>query len=130
MNKTAYNILRVGLGITFLWIGIIILKEPEAWGSYIQNWVVELLPLPIKDIMISTAILDIIIGFLLLIDTWVWIAAIVGALHLVVVLVVSGITEITVRDLGIMAGMFALFAQTLPQSIIQKFKRKPTPLAP
>jgi uncharacterized membrane protein YkgB len=33
MKKTSYHILRVGVAITFLWIGVLIFKQPEAWGG-------------------------------------------------------------------------------------------------
>ena len=43
MNRTSFHILRVGLAVTFLWIGILILKNPEAWGGYLflkKSWTV------------------------------------------------------------------------------------------
>jgi uncharacterized membrane protein YphA (DoxX/SURF4 family) len=123
MSKSSFHILRVGTAITFLWIGILILKEPDAWGGFILPWVEKLLPISIHDTMISTAILDLIIGALLLFDTLVWIAAFLGAGHMLIVLTVSGINEVTVRDIAILAGSIALFADSLPQSIIDKFKK-------
>src|SRR3989344_985984 len=108
MNKTSFHILRVGLAITFLWIGVLIFKHPEAWGGYMQPWALDLLPIPIKEAMIGTAILDIAIGILLLIDSFVWLAATVGGIHLIIVLTVSGINEGTVRDIAILAGAVAL----------------------
>ena len=116
MSKSSFHILRVGLAITFLWIGVLIFKHPEAWGGYLSSWVVELMPIPIREAMIGTAILDIAIGALLLVDSWVWLAALVGTAHLVIVLAVTGITDVTVRDIGIMAGMLALMIDSWPAS--------------
>ena len=79
-----------------------IIKNPEAWGGYIQAWAASLLPLPILQMMILVAILDITVGFFLLIDVLTWLAALVGALHLITVLTVAGITDITVRDIGLL----------------------------
>ncbi len=118
MKKTSLHFLRVGLAITFLWIGVLIFKNPEAWGGYLQPWAAGLLPIPLTQAMIGTAILDITIGALLLIDILTWLAALVGAIHLVIVLTVSGITDITVRDLGLLAGTLALMIDSLPQSLI------------
>lgn len=120
MTKTGFHILRVGMAITFLWIGVLILRTPESWGGYLQPWAMGLLPVPIEQAMIGTAILDIAIGFFLLIDSFVWIAALVGSIHLVIVLAVSGITDITVRDIAILAGTLSLMADSLPAV----FKRK------
>lgn len=120
MRKTSFHILRVGLAITFLWIGILIFKNPEAWGGYLQPWAAGLLPIPLAQAMIGTAILDVAIGALLLIDSFVWLAALVGAVHLIIVLTVSGITEITVRDIAILAGAVALMTDSLPQTILSR----------
>lgn len=106
--------MRVGLAITFLWIGVLIFRYPEAWGGYLQPWAAGLLPIPLRQAMIGTAILDIAIGALLLTDTLTWLAALVGAGHLIVVLTVSGITEITVRDIGLLAGLAAVLMDSLP----------------
>ena len=120
MSKTSFHILRVGLAITFLWIGILIIKQPEAWAGYIAPWVAKLLPVPVEQAMVGTAILDIAIGALLLFDTLVWLVALVGALHLITVLAVSGITDITVRDIAIFAGAVAVMVETWPKNLLVK----------
>lgn len=114
MRNYSYHILRVGFAITFLWIGVLIFKDPAAWGFYLQPWAANLLPVPLETAMIGTAILDIVIGILLLINVWTWLAALVGAIHLVIVLIVSGINVITVRDIGLLAGVVALTVYTWP----------------
>ena len=129
MKKTSFHLLRVGLAITFLWIGILILKNPEAWGGYLQPWATELLTIPLAQAMIGTAILDITIGVFLLFDFLPWLVAFVGAVHLVIVLIVSGITDITVRDIGLLVAALAIVIDSLPQSIINRinFLKKLTP---
>lgn len=116
MNRISSHILRTGLGITFLWIGIMIWQHPEAWAGYIRPWAANLIPLPIIQTMRGTAILDIVIGAMLLVSWWSWLAALVGALHLITVLIVSGITDITVRDIGLLAGSIALFIDSLSKN--------------
>lgn len=118
MNKTSYHILRIGLAITFLWIGIVILKQPEAWGGYMSPWAIDLLPLPIKEMMIGTAILDIAIGALFLVDSFVWIASLVASIHLIIVLVVTGITDVTVRDIAILAAIIALMIDSRKAGLV------------
>ena len=124
MKKTSFHILRVGLAITFLWIGVLIFKQPEAWGGYLMPWAAGLLPVPIEQAMMGTAVLDVIIGALLLYDFFVWFAALVGVIHLIIVLAVSGITDITVRDIGILAAAIALMADSLPEKFIYKIRHK------
>jgi len=109
MREASFHILRVGIAITFLWIGILILKDPQGWSGYIQPWLLDFLPLTPDHMMISTAILDITVGTLLLIDKLTWQASLVGAAHLVTVLIVSGINSVTARDIGLLAGCLSLF---------------------
>lgn len=123
MKKSGFHILRVGLGITFLWIGVLIFKQPEAWGGYLKPWAAGLLPIPLSQAMIGTAILDIVIGFLLLVDVLTWLASLLAIIHLVVVLTVSGITDITVRDIAILTGAIAILFDSLPQNFLDKFKK-------
>jgi uncharacterized membrane protein YphA (DoxX/SURF4 family) len=120
MKRASSYILRIGLAVTFLWIGVLILRNPEAWGGYLQPWAAGLLPIPVTQAMMGTAILDIMIGVFLLINFLPWLAALIGAIHLVIILIVSGITDITVRDIGLLAGMLALVINSLPQSITDK----------
>lgn len=111
----AFHILRVGMAITFLWIGVLILQSPEAWGGFLKPWAANLLVLPLKQAMIMTAILDIGIGFFLLIDVFTWFVSLLAAVHLASVLTVSGIDAITVRDIGLLAGAVALAATSWPK---------------
>ena len=113
-SSVAYHILRIGLGITFLWIGVLIFRSPEFWGGFLQPWAIDLLPVPLHEAMIGTAIVDILIGVAILINIGVWIAALIGSIHLAVILATTGITEITVRDIGLLGGMVALFWTNLP----------------
>jgi len=120
MKKTSFHFLRVGLAITFLWIGVLIFKNPGAWGGYLQPWAAGLLPIPIAQAMIGTAILDITIGAFLLFDFLPWLAAFVGAIHIIIVLTTSGITDITVRDIGLLVAVLALMIDSLPQWVLNK----------
>ncbi len=104
----AAHTLRIGIAITFIWIGIMIYGDPIGWGGYIQPWALPLLPLPLSEMMVSTAFLDIAIGVLLIIDVWTPYMAALATMHLVIVLITSGINAITVRDIGLIGGTLAL----------------------
>jgi|SRR3989344_4096936 len=117
ISKNSYHILRVGMAITFLWIGILILKSPESWGGYVQPWAVRILPFSVTSALLMTAALDIGIGILLLIDWQSWVAGLLASLHLISVLTVSGITDVTVRDIGLFAGSMVIIIESLPMQI-------------
>ena len=118
------HILRVGIAITFLWIGILILKDPEAWAGLMQPWLADLIIIPLYWAMVATAFLDIVVGTLLLIDYYIWLAALVGSIHLVSVLLVVGINALTIRDIGLLAATLALFVSSLPPNYLKKLKLK------
>jgi len=120
MNKYASLILRIGLGITFLWIGILIVKNPAAWTGYIQPWAAALLPVPIEQLMFGTGIFDILVGLALFTGIKTWIPSFLAAGHLVVVLITSGINEVTVRDIGLLAAAAALFLDTVPANLLRR----------
>ena len=111
------------MAVTFLWVGILIFKNPESWGGYLQPWAYGLLPIPLEQAMIGTAILDIAIGAFLLFDFLPWLAALVGAVHLVIVLAVSGINDITVRDIGLLVAALAIVIDSLPQGVLNKITK-------
>lgn len=117
INKTSYHIIRVSLAITFIWIGVLIIKSPESWGGYLEPWAVNILPVSIEQALLSTAVLDIIIGILFLIDWMTWVSGLVASIHLVTVLVVSGITDITVRDIGLLGATISIMIESLPRSL-------------
>ena len=117
MKKISYHVLRIGLAITFLWIGVLILQNPEAWGGYLQPWALKLIPGSLVNAMIATAILDILVGVCLLFNIFTWIAALLGAFHLIVVLSTTFITEISARDIGLLFAILALAIEALPQKI-------------
>jgi len=123
-HATEYPILRVAVAITFLWIGILIFREPEFWGGFLKPWAAGILPFSLEEAMIGTAMLDILIGFFLLIDVLTWLAALVGSAHLLLVLIVSGIDPITVRDIGLLGATIALTWASLPEKMKKKMKAK------
>lgn len=116
-NKISLHTLRIGVAITFLWIGVLIFKDPEGWGGFLRPWAVNFLPVPIKQAMFGTAALDVTLGLLMLINRYVWLAALVGSAHLAGVLIVSGIDAVTVRDIGLLAATAALCLETLPNNV-------------
>lgn len=120
MKKIPLHILRVGLAVTFIWIGVLIIMEPMAWGGYMQPWVSNLIPFDIQQMMIVTGVLDITIGALLALGVIIPLAASVAALHVAMVLVASGITDITVRDIAILAAALALTLESLPLPLARK----------
>lgn len=114
MPEISTRLLRLGLGITFLWIGYLIYQNPLSWGNYLQPWAANLLGAHLYLEMMLTAFLDMGIGLLLIFNLFTWVASLGATLQLISILIVSGITEITIRDVGLLGASLALFTQSLP----------------
>lgn len=115
MNRISLLILRFGVAATFLWIGFMIWQNPAAWGGYIKPWAVDLIPGSLEQAMKATAVLDVVIGLMFLARPLVWLGGVLGVLHLAIVLITSGITDITVRDIGLLAAALSLAVYYWPR---------------
>lgn len=102
-------ILRIGLGITFALSGILILKDENKWTHMLPEWFSKYVP-SAKSFMIVTAIGDLILSAWLVSGYFTGIAALLAALHLVGVLIVSGKDEFheVYRDIGLLFACIAL----------------------
>lgn len=127
MKKPALIVLRLGLGVTFAWIGVLIFMDPLGWGSTARPWAVRLLPMPLGTFMLANAAFDALVGVLLLLGPWPWLVAAVGALHILAVLAAVGVTDATVRDVGLIAACVALAWETFPEGMLAKLRAKSTP---
>jgi hypothetical protein len=113
MNKTAQCVLRVGLGITFFWIGVLILQAPDSWAALLQPWAKSLIPGSWLILSLqSTAVLDMAVGACLISGVFMPLATLVGAVHILTVLVTVGINEVTVRDIGLLGATTGLYIES------------------
>ena len=59
-NQQALHVLRVGLGITFLWVGVLIFRDPQFWSGFIQPWVAALVATIHLTIVLITVGIDVV----------------------------------------------------------------------
>jgi uncharacterized membrane protein YphA (DoxX/SURF4 family) len=102
----SYFFLRVGLGLVFLWIGLDILRHPEAWIGYIPVQ----LPFGLtRDTALRlNGILDVALGLFFLTDKLPKIAAALATFHLLGILVTQGVNAVLIRDVGLLGMAVAL----------------------
>lgn len=104
---TSYLVLRLGLGIVFLWIGISMYLTPTNWIGYLPQEIP--LGLSRETALQMNALLDVAIGLLLILNKFPKITAAVAALHLAGVLIFNGIDSVIIRDVGLFGASLALF---------------------
>lgn len=119
MESLALLFLRIGLGLTFCLTGYYILSEKSHWTGMISPWVKKLLPVAPTQFMLIVGVYDIINGLWLLTGIYVWLAALLAALHLVLVLIAAGITDVTYRDIGLLCASITLMLVTWPLDIFR-----------
>lgn len=108
-KNTPMDWVRIGLGITFLWIGVLIFKNPDGWANFLLDWFVRLLPVSPVSFMKDVSFLDMGLGVLLLLNLFPKAVAAICALHLIGILISSGITDVTIRDVGLLGASIGLF---------------------
>lgn len=102
----SYLVLRVSLGLVFLWIGVDILRHPEIWLGYLPASLPFGIP---RELGLKlNGIFDVVLGVALIGRVFPKITAMLAALHLVGVLFVNGIDQIVIRDVGLLGAGLAL----------------------
>lgn len=99
--------IRWGLGITFLWIGVDILRNTTAWIGFVP----EQVPFGLsRETAIKLGgIADIGLGALLMTGHWPKLVAGLVSLHLVGIIVTNGLDAVIIRDVGLLGAALALF---------------------
>ena len=101
-------ILRIGLAALFLWFGFSQLIDGLSWVSWVPEWAVNLLHIPPAMIVLLNGAFEVVAGGLLAFNILTRWAALALALHLLILVIDIGLTQIGVRDFGLMMATFAL----------------------
>jgi len=100
-------LMRVGLGIVFLWIGVDIVRTPDSWIGFLP----QTLPLGLarETALQLNGFFDIVLGFLLISGRIPKFAALLAGLHLAGIVIANGVDAITIRDVSLLTTALALF---------------------
>jgi uncharacterized membrane protein YphA (DoxX/SURF4 family) len=107
-QEIGYHVLRLGLAALFLWFGFSQLLDGVNWVSWVPAWAVSLLHIPPAMIVLLNGTFEVVAGGLIALNIFTRWAALLLALHLVVLVFDIGANAIGVRDFGLMAASFAL----------------------
>lgn len=118
MKMKAKLFLRIGLGLTYIYSGIGLLRNPIDWAHFMPEWLMDLFGAPelaLKFLQVQ-GIGELLLGLLILIwnpkpKIYFWLAAF-GAVHVALILIFSGIDLVTFRDIGLLGAWLALAALT------------------
>lgn len=104
--------LRLGLAVVFIWFGVDKFLNPQYWLS---AWIPQgALTIASKfglggtDIVYSSGVLELLVGASVLSNIFIKIFSVLALIFLATVLFAFGISEVLVRDIGLMGGLLAL----------------------
>lgn len=100
-------ILRLGLGLTFIYVGLQSLLDPLSWIGFLPYWLTPIIH-PAIALKIH-AIVSLIIGVSLLTGFKLKIFSILAFLELAAILIFYGVDNVTFRDFGLATAAIALF---------------------
>ncbi len=101
-------ILRVGLGIVFLYFGFNQIIEPKAWIDLVPSIFSNFVNL--KIFIYLNGIFDLIIGICLILGLFIKIISLLGFLHLISIFLFSlKFTPSGIRDLGLAFAILSLY---------------------
>ncbi len=95
-------LLRLGAGIVFIVFGIDKFLDPIGWASWAPPWFWSLMPLAETPLMYIVGVTETLLGALMLIGLWTRLAAALTAAHLASIIILIGMNEIAVRDIGLL----------------------------
>ncbi|HBE89759.1 MAG: hypothetical protein A3E37_02475 [Candidatus Andersenbacteria bacterium RIFCSPHIGHO2_12_FULL_46_9] len=101
-----YLFLRVGLGLTFLFIGVDILRHPTVWIGYVPRE--TMLGLDSETMLRIGGFFDMIVGTLLIIKAWPRVAGALATLHLIGIFSLNGIDGVLARNIGLLGAAIAV----------------------
>lgn len=95
------------LGLVFLWIGVDILRHPDAWIGFLPQTIP--FGLARETALKLNGIFDIALGAALFLKFWPKISAFLAAVHIVTILITQKIDAVLIRDVGLLGMSLALF---------------------
>jgi len=110
-------ILRIALGLTFLYAGFNSIGHPENWVGFVPVWVENFID-PLIFLKVH-AIGEIILGLGLISGIYLPIFSGLIALDLLALLIFYGIDDITFRDIGLFGAAVVLFLLSIKRQAKQ-----------
>lgn len=109
-SKWGIHILTLGLAFVFVWFGIDKFVHPLLWIDFLPEWMTGFLGITRETWLSVLGVLEIIMGVMIVIPVRVirQAGASIISLHLLVIVWEIGLTDIGVRDVGLLTSAVAL----------------------
>lgn len=104
-------ILRIGIGVVFLWFGIDKFVHVSNWTGWVPQWMEAFIPMSLTNFMYVQGVIESVVGLLLIIGYQMRLASTVAVITLLgieLAMVGTGQTEMMLRDAGLLAASLSL----------------------
>lgn len=101
-----YLFMRVGLGFTFVYIGIDILRHPDLWIGYLPNE--TMFGFAREALLKFGGFLDLIIGVSLMTKRATKLGGSLAVLHLIGIFTLNGVDSVLARNFGLLGAAIAV----------------------
>ena len=105
--------LRIGLGLVFIYAGLLSFLAPENWIGFVPRWVGSVID---PQLFLSVhAGFEIVLGLAILAGFLLPLASLLTFFDMFALLLFYGIDEVTFRDFGLLMSALALYLLTIKQ---------------
>ena len=106
--KNPLFVIRIGLAVVFLWIGIDTLLHPIVWLAWVPQWLLNIIPFSPTMFMYIHGSIEALLGLMLLVGFLTRKVAAVVAVMLAAIIVILGFNDLAARDFAILTIAVAL----------------------
>ena len=111
------------MSLVFLYFGFNQFISPDEWAGFVPDSAL-VFGLSAKTLVLFNAVLELALGFILLLGIYVRFASLILSLHLVVIASSLGFNDLGVRDFGLAVATFVVFLNGEDQLCLHKKFRK------
>ena len=116
-------VLRIGIGMVFLWFGLTNIFNPQSLVGYLPK-IVYALPIEPLTLLFVNGIFEVIFGLLLLVGLFQRLVSFILFLHILIIMFGLGYNDIAVRDFGLALATFVIFLNGPDKFCLDKKLRK------
>jgi uncharacterized membrane protein YphA (DoxX/SURF4 family) len=125
MNDYGKLILKVGLGIVFIYFGVNQIMNPEMWVDLLPSFLNNLNFFQPESLIFLNGTFDILVGFCLILGLFLKIISLLAFLHLISIFIFSlGFTQSGIRDFGLALASLSLFFSEDDKFSLSRFLRQ------
>lgn len=100
-------LIRLGLGLVFIYAGVYKLFDPASWAGFIPHWFTRIIS---GDVFLPLlGVFELILGVMLILRLYLALVSLLAFSELFIILLVYGISDTTFRDFGLLMATLALF---------------------